>query len=240
MKSSQSLKVADLLERLRALARQVRLSKVEAVFLASALFFAAFVISFYLVKTRPRQAELSNLYRRREIARMALNKKAQQLRDVEAQRINAGKILDSLKEFETRLKTRLQGYTQIIDEVNQLARKHSVVISGGIQFRSDNPEVTEAMTTALQQPRRHDQKLSVYPSLAIETTVEGDYHNLRRFISDLERSSQFVIINALALQGVEENARRLPRGAQPAGGSAAMTVALKIEMDTYFQKLEVP
>jgi hypothetical protein len=81
----------------------------------------------------------------------------------------------------------------------------------------------------------------IYPKMGIETTVIGDYPNLRRFLGDLEKSQQFVILNALAFQGEADRVR------QAAGNPSSLTrlelgspdsvpVSLKIELETYFQR----
>jgi hypothetical protein len=44
---------------------------------------------------------------------------------------------------------------------------------------------------------------SIYPGIAVSVTVEGWYPNIRRFIRDIETSRQFLIINAIELEGVK-------------------------------------
>ena len=65
----------------------------------------------------------------------------------------------------------------------------------------------------------------------------GDYSNLRRFLSDLERSKQFLIINALTFQGGDDKvARQLAKGGKQIQVSQdSLPVSLGIELDTYFQ-----
>src|SRR5262249_57603422 len=89
----------------------------------------------------------------------------------------------------------------------------------------------------VQQAARKDKRPKIYPILGIDTTVIGDYSNLRGFLSDLERSKQFLIINALAFQGGDEKiARQLAKGGKQIQLSpSSIPVSLRIELDTYFQ-----
>jgi hypothetical protein len=51
-------------------------------------------------------------------------------------------------------------------------------------------------------------------------TVEGEYQNVRRFIRDIERSRQFVVINEVELQRATQNnapASAYEGAANPAG-----------------------
>ena len=99
----------------------------------------------------------------------------------------------------------------------------------------------------------------MYEGLGIDTTVEGDYHNLRRFISALERSRNFVIVNAISLQSIDEKnnlkasvieggenipgqppmpkpVSGVPNNAAPTSFPTKVTVSLKIEMETHFAR----
>ncbi len=74
-------------------------------------------------------------------------------------------------------------------------------------------------------------------------TVEGEYQNVRRFIRDIERSKQFVVINEVELQRASQN--NAPASAEEGGGGAAAgagsgtrgsLVTLQLNMATYFQR----
>lgn len=255
---SQNLNLTNLFDGLRATFRGLRLGLVETVFLAAAILFAAFVVTFYVTKIAPRQLELSSLKKRANDARAKLDQEAKREGELNAQRENAQNILDSLNEFEARMKDKNDGKPQVMDEFPQLAKANHVS-DGGVTFRTIEPDPTTDNNGNSVQPAGHnDKQLNVYPALGLDTTVEGDYHNLRRFISDLERSKQFIIINSITLQSIDEKARRLLKGAplgpgpgqvqRPAAqmvstvpeAPTSVAVSLKIETDTYFQKRITP
>jgi Tfp pilus assembly protein PilO len=247
MSWSQGLKMGELRGRVRAGFRRAHLSLIEMTFLAAAILFAGLVTFVYLTQIAPRQFTLSGLQQREAAAIAELKRLAKQEKDLQEQRANAQKILDSLKEFEERLENQREGMPLIIEEVLGLAKSNRV-IGGAVNFRTIAPDAVDEQGRPIQG--RNDKTVSVYPALGLDTTVEGDYHDLRRFISDLERSEQFVIINSVALQSVDEKARRSGQGSlagpgpaplqAAAANPATVTVSLKIEMDTYFQKPSAP
>jgi hypothetical protein len=66
-------------------------------------------------------------------------------------------------------------------------------------------------------------------------TVEGAYQDLRRFIRDIERSKQFVVINQVELQRAQDN--NAPVSADESGsGTRISPVTLQLNMATYFQR----
>ena len=218
--------------------RRARLSAVEIVFLSAAVLFAGFVLIFYLNKVQP----ISSALAEREQLIKDLETKVNQLKtdqkNLADQTSNAEKILESLRSFEALLKPDERGTTQIINEVEALAKTH-LLLSGDSTFRpeeADEPLIDENGNPTPQAASR-DRKPKIYPILGIETVMIGDYSNLRRFLTDLERSKQFLIINALTFQGGDDKvARQLAKGGKQIQVSQdSIPVSLGIELDTYFQ-----
>ncbi len=76
---------------------------------------------------------------------------------------------------------------------------------------------------------------SFYPGVSVMVTVEGSYENIRRFIRDVERSRQFLVINEVELQRADQNSGPVSaEGATP--GSRGSLVSLQLNMATYFQR----
>ena len=237
--------LGELFERSQAALRRARLSRVETVFLVAAILFAFTVIYFYVAKVHPRKAELDGIEARERAAHSQLLDVAGKRKKLEAQRSNSTRIMDSLKDFERRLNDRERGTPAIISEVNNLARQHRAA-AGDYSYRMTAVEPDNAEN--LPSSSRRDDRLNVYSSLGIDTTVVGDYQDLRRLIGAIERSRQFILINGVAFQGEAERPGRtnipvvLPApGAapvvQPARSEtpAAVQVSLRIEMETYFR-----
>jgi cell division protein FtsB len=230
--------MGEYFRRLRDAVGRSRLSRVEIAFLGAAILFASAVAFFYSYEVAPlsftlaaRQKQIQELK-----ARIAdLNTRQKKALD---QASNAEKILESLRGFESRLTSDQSGMTQIINEIDALSVTHKMITSDSNYHRedADEPKLDENGALKLQPNRNKAPK--IYPNFNIDTTVVGDYPNLRRFLSDLERSKQFLIVNSLSFQGGDDRTlRQLEKGGKKLelSGQEAVPVSLKIELDTYYR-----
>ncbi len=253
--------------------RNVRLSAMEWVALVATILYVGVVTFYYLNSAQPLRSKLSNLQAREKNLQTQMTDDASKAKMLNEQRANREKILDSLESFEVRLHSRKVGITAIIDEVNQLAKANRVR-AGDIAFRTDAPAPLPGEVQPGASPgtsptpaaiTRRDKMPNVYEGLGIDTTVEGDYHDLRRFMAALERSRNFVIVNAITLQSIDEKQRTkfklegpgaaappnpgssvMPQAApvpgpnsgvpQPVDVPTKIVVALKVEMETHFAR----
>jgi len=230
--------ISEIFSGWRSAIGRARLSVVEIVFLVAALLFAGFVAFFYLNKVQPIGSAIATREQQIKDLDAQIVKLKNEKEKLSTQTSNAENILESLRGFESLLKPDRRGTTQIIDEVEALAKTHQLLL-GDSSYRpeeADEPLVDEN-GNPIPQAARRDRKPKIYPILGIETVVIGDYANLRRFLSDLERSKQFLIINALTFQGGDEKvARQLAKGGKQIQlGQDSIPVSLGIELDTYFQ-----
>lgn len=213
--------------------RNLRLSAFEWVALVATVIFVGVVSFYYLNSTQPLRSKLSDLQAREKKLQSQQIDEKERRKLFEAQSANREKILDSLNSFESRLHNRKVGITAIIDEVNQLAKANRVT-AGDIAFRTDAPAPLPGEPTLGASPgvspspaaiTQRDKLPNIYEGLGIDTTIEGDYHDLRRFISALERSRNFVIINTISLQSIDETQRekskilKAPNGAPQTPGA---------------------
>ena len=253
--------------------RNLRLSLLEWIALVATIIYVGVVAFYFLNSAQPLRSKLSELRAREKTLQNQIVDDKTKLQLFNEQRNNREKILDSLSNFERRLHNRKVGITAVIDEVNQLAKANRVQ-AGDISFRTDAPAFLPGQATPGASPgttptpvtiTQRDKLPTVYEGLGIDTTVEGDYHDLRRFIAALERSRNFVIINAIALQSIDEKLRSKlsssdlggppnpgnpamsPRGQGPGMNSGdglssdaptRIVVSLKIEMETHFARQE--
>jgi hypothetical protein len=238
-----NIKLDEVINLLRDRFRRVQLSLFELVFLIGALLVAVSASYYYLTRIQPLNSELSRLESRETALVLQLTKLKKESDKLAEQKANDGKILESLKAFENYLKTDKSGQTQIINEISTLGKTYRVS-DGDMIFRPAEPDAT---TDANGNPTRvaaisNISELKIYPVLGIETTILGDYQSLRRFLTDLERSKQFLIINSLTFQGEAEGVRRPAQPGFQGQGQGQLTdpgavpVTLKIELDTYFNK----
>ena len=215
---------------------RARLSVAELAFLGAAILFATAVALFYSYKVLPLGYMVASRQRQIKDLKAQIEKLNTEEKKRRAQDSNAEKILESLSGFESRLTPDERGTTQIINEIDALGATHKVLAGDSI-FRVEEADELDGNGNQKPRPNR-DRKPKIYPNLGVETTVLGDYSNLRRFLSDLERSKQFLIINSLSFQGGDERiARQLAKGGKQLQLSSAesVPVSLKIELDTYFK-----
>jgi hypothetical protein len=229
--------LSEIFGRARSAIGRARLNVVEIAFLSAALLIASAASAFYSYKVLPlgymvssRQREIKDLKARIEKLNIEEKKRLDQA-------ANAEKILESLSGFEGRLIPDERGMTQIINEIDALSVTHKILV-GDSSYRVEEADEPQLDENGNPKPRpNRDKKPKIYPNLGVETTVIGDYPNLRRFLSDLERSKQFLIVNALAFQGGDERIlRQVTKGGKQIQLSPeAVPVSLKIELDTYFK-----
>jgi hypothetical protein len=228
----------EVFNRAREVFNRARLSSVEIVFLSAAILFAGAVAAFYSYKVAPLSFAVSARQRQIQDLKATIEKLDIEEKKRLDQASNAEKILESLRGFESGLYQDQRGMPQIINEMDALSATHKVLVEDtGYRLEEADKSQLDENGNPKPQPNR-DRRPKIYPNLGIDTTVIGDYPNLRRFLSDLERSKQFLIVNSLSFQGGDERTvRQLARsGKQPQlSSSDSPPVSLKIELDTYFQ-----
>lgn len=143
------------------------------------------------------------------------------------------RIVGSLGEFETSYLLRAdQGRMELYDELNQMIVKNGLRNTAGPTYTSLDPTGTKAAggktTTTKWQ--------SFYPGLVVMVTVEGEYQNVRRFIRDIERSRQFVVINQIELQRTNENNAPASADESASSGTRGSLISLQLNLATYFQR----
>jgi Tfp pilus assembly protein PilO len=128
-----------------------------------------------------------------------------------------------------------QGRMDLYGELNQLIVKNNVRNTSGPTYTPLEPAGTKSNSGKTVVTKWQ----SFYPGIAVTVTVEGEYQNVRRFIRDVERSKQFVVINEVELQRATQN--NAPASAEegvPGSGSGTRgsLVTLQLNMATYFQR----
>ena len=218
---------------------------VEVVALAGSCFVLTLVLFsylYFLVPARSRVAnantDLKQLQTNLQTLKGVVNKETDTKQTVD-------KIAASLDKFENEnLMRQDQGRMDLYEELNQLIVKNGLKNTSGPTYTALDPAGTKS--TAGKNVVTKWQ--SFYPGIAVMVTVEGQYEAVRRFIRDVERSKQFVVINEVELQRATQNnapasieegggSDGSPAAASGAGsGSRGSLVSLQLNMATYFQR----
>ena len=151
------------------------------------------------------------------------------------------RITDSLQHFEDAgLIDRGEGRMLLYEELNQLIKKNGLRNTSGPTYTgleplgSKNPEQAAAAAASNSAATKWQ---SVYPGIAVNVTVEGQYQSIRHFVKDIESSKGFIIINAVELErATESNLQPLAEASGPKSNSGNALVSLRLELATYFQR----
>lgn len=96
-----------------------------------------------------------------------------------------------------------QGNSALYARLNELIRANSLRNTAGPEYAP--LEIMDAAKFGKEDQQKGRSKLqSLYPGTGVSVTVEGSYQNLRRFISQLEQSPQFIVVNAMEIESTGE------------------------------------
>lgn len=214
----------------------------EVAGLAGSCLILALVLFSYLYFVVPARSRVASLMADKKQLQTNLQTLQGVVTNEQNTKDTVERITASLDNFETNsLLRQEQGRMELYDELNQLIIKNGVRNTSGPTYTPLEPEGTK--TTGGKNVATKWQ--SFYPGVAVMVTVEGQYENVRRFIRDVERSKQFVVINEVELQRARDtNAPISAEGdvsaetGQPAPGSGSRgsLVSLQLSMATYFQR----
>lgn len=184
---------------------------------------------YFLVPARSRVTSLNSDKARLQANLQTLHGMINKDRDTKGQ---VDQITASLTDFESSHLLRPdQGRIELYDELNQMIIKNGLRNTSGPTYTPLDPTGAKAVGGKSTNTKWQ----SFYPGIAVMVTVEGQYQEIRRFIRDIERSKQFVIINQVELQRANENsAPAAEEGASPTARGAL--ISLQLNMTTYFQR----
>ena len=210
----------------------------EVVALAGSCFVLAIVLLsylYFLVPARSRVATANADLKQLQTNLQTLDTVVVKEQDTKQ---TVDRVAASLNKFETEhLMRQDQGRMDLYEELNQLIVKNGLKNTSGPTYTPLDPTGTKStagksVTTKWQ---------SFYPGIAVMVTVEGQYQDVRRFIRDVERSKQFVVINEVEIQRATQN--NAPASVEEGGsdssagsGSRGSLVSLQLNMATYFQR----
>lgn len=149
------------------------------------------------------------------------------------------------------------GRMSLYAQLNELIRGNGLRNTSGPSYTTLEPLGTKGQVqpTASAEQQSNAKWQSIYPGISVSVTVEGPYQSVRHFVRDIETSRQFLIVNAVELEGVMQSSTtpqetsivRTPtptRGsrtavppsvAQPAGTRGTL-VSLRLDLATYFSR----
>jgi Tfp pilus assembly protein PilO len=211
------------------------LGPAEIIGLGGSLLILLLVVVSYLYLLVPANSHLVMLQAQRSLLQTTVRDLQNGVMSSETTEASVQKINQSLDEFETdHLLGTDRGRMALYDSLNVLMHKNGLRNTSGPTYITLESSTLKAGTTASRSTNTKWQ--SVYPGIAISVTVEGQYQSLRRFVSDLEASKQFIIINSVELERSTETNNSPSVEGEATTGSRGSLVSLRLEMTTYFQR----
>lgn len=207
------------------------LSYPELISAAVVLIFFIFVMTYYFTTLGPAQSEVSSLQRQLETLKQTeIEMTAKANKTVEVQTDLGKAALESLEGFKSsRLKAMTVGRIALINDINALARKHSVQLTSGIAMALDTADDIVESDGKGGEKKKGTNLLSVFPNLKARFTVAGEYAKLRSFVSELETNKQFLTIDSLGLAAIKQGEGERTRRRAGASG-----IGLSIELTAFF------
>ena len=205
----------------------------EVVALAGSCFVLVLVLLSYLYFLVPARSRVTSLNADRKQTLANLEKLNEVVGKESDTKQHVDRVTASLNKFETEYLLRPdEGRMDLYEELNQLIVKNGLRNTSGPTYTPLDPAGTKSTSGKTVVTKWQ----SFYPGIAVMVTVEGEYQNVRRFIRDVERSRQFVVINEVELQRATQT--NAPASADGGGGSGTRgsLVTLQLNMATYFQR----
>jgi Tfp pilus assembly protein PilO len=206
----------------------------EVAGLTGSCIVLALVLFSYIYFLVPARSRIASLNRDREQVQTNLQKLSSVVNTEHGTQQRVDEVAASLNTFETEhLMRQDQGRMALYEELNQLIIKNALRNTSGPTYTTLDPTGTKSLSGKSVVTKWQ----SFYPGISVMVTVEGEYQNVRRFIQDVERSKQFVVINQVELQRAQQN--NAPASADdstPESGTRGSLVSLQLNMATYFQR----
>ena len=232
----------------------------ELIGLAGAALLAVIVVFAYLYFYLPANSRLSSIQLERKTLQSKLEGARAQYQENDSTSQTVARINASLEDFETNwLPSQSSGRLSLYTVLNNLIKSNGLRNTAGpsysaLEVLGTKQQVQPGITAEKQSTAKWQ---SIYPGIAVTVTVEGPYQSIRHFVRDVEASRQFLIINAIELEGVRQSGTTLdqpiaatppvkpknPKAGEPgstveiAGGRGGL-VSLRVDLATYFQRPE--
>jgi Tfp pilus assembly protein PilO len=204
----------------------------EVAALAGSCFILALVMFSYLYFLVPARSRIASLNGDRKQLQTNLQTLGGVVKVDQNTQQTVDNVAASLNKFENENLVRPdQGRLDLYEELNQLILKNGLKNTSGPTYTTLDPAGTKSVSGKSVTTKWQ----SFYPGIAVLVTVEGPYENLRRFINDLERSRQFVVINEVELQRATQG-NASASADESGGGTRVSPVSLQLSLATYFRR----
>lgn len=229
----------------------------EILTVSLALLAVLTVVLLHVFLVLPAQSELEANRKDRDKIEIDLDTMRGKYGKMEDTETEAAKLIRSVYDFESRfLRTAPEGKTALYQRLNGLMNAYGLENTSGPDYIPLEIADLNQGEQRTEQDRGRDRFLSLFPGVFVTVTVEGSYQNLRRFMSEVENSSEFITITSVELvpaekekkdsnssqpnntgqPGIIETSATAQRANRNRGKTRGEIVSLKLEMVSYFRR----
>src|SRR5712692_7830235 len=180
----------------------------ELIGLSVAALLALIAIFAYFYFLAPANSRLTSAQLERDRLQGQVRASQVNLNEDIGIRATVDRINASLKDFEGNwLAAPGTGRMSLYTELNDLIRSNGLRNTSGPSYTPLEPLGTKAQVqpTASAEQQSNAKWQSIYPGISVSVTVEGPYQSVRHFVRDIETSREFLIVNAVELEGVTQS-----------------------------------
>jgi hypothetical protein len=169
------------------------------------------VIVLYIFFVLPSQKELdANKAKRNQLEEELISSRGR-YGTITTTEKRVAELINSVDDFEGRiLRFDAIGKPALYQRLNGLITAYGLTNTTGPDYASLEIDARNTNRQAEQESGRAKFQ-SIFPGVYVTTTLEGSYQNLRRFIREIETSSdQFIVISAIELEPAEKEEKDDP------------------------------
>ncbi|MBI4470220.1 MAG: hypothetical protein HY650_12955 [Acidobacteria bacterium] len=128
--------------------------------------------------------------------------------------------------------------TEVLGEIDQV--QSAVILEVNILANQSGVALTEVAFNPIEQKGESGAQpgqgggFAIFPGMEMNFTVQGSYRDVRTFLSGLEKTEAFVVINNLDLKSVEDSVSRAEGRADM--GSTDRIIALGVNLSVYYAR----
>lgn len=225
--------------------------EIVAVALGGLALIATIVV--YMVLVLPARKRLTDAKSEQVAVEQQVNSARDRYGKISSTEEQVARLVQSASDFENAyLPFDSIGKTALYQRLNTLIANYNLVNTAGPEYTP--LDIAQANGTKDEGGR--EKFRSIFPGVYVTMTLDGSYADIRKFISDIETSDQFVIISAVGLEPSEQGGKKnespvefeppagrsnpqfpmAPQAAPQRSARRGDTVSLKIELAAYFRR----
>jgi Tfp pilus assembly protein PilO len=197
----------------------------ELITVGVALLSVLTTVLLFVFLVLPRQRELDNNRAKRDELAKQWETAQRSYGSITTTEERVAELASSVGSFEARLPNETIGKTALYQRINGLIAAYGLVNTAGPLYAplAMNDQNRGQQTEA---EKGRSKFVSIFPGVYVTMTVDGSYQNIRRFINEIERSEQFVVVSAVELEPSEnkdklDNTQPPTQPQQPTGQTQA-------------------